>query len=165
MHIENLTTYLNDHLAGSVGALELLDRLIEASEGAGLAEELVTLREDIEADQGTLKSLLERFATQESVVKKAGAWIAEKVMRGKMPLADTRKGELGMLEAFEVLSLGIQGKIGLWRALAIVEKDSDATFGLDFPELGSRAQQQFDQVEALRLRAAGRAFAGDVRQG
>ena len=34
--MENLSDYLNDHLAGSVGALELLDRVIEACQGKPL---------------------------------------------------------------------------------------------------------------------------------
>ena len=33
MSKEELPIYLNDHLAGSVGALELLDRLIETYKG------------------------------------------------------------------------------------------------------------------------------------
>ena len=31
--MEDLSSYLNDHLAGSVGALELLDRLIDIYKG------------------------------------------------------------------------------------------------------------------------------------
>jgi hypothetical protein len=158
MHIVNLTTYLNDHLAGSVGAIELLDHLIEVWEGTSLETDLGSLRAEIEADQNLLKQLLERFDTQESVVKKAGAWIAEKVMRGKMRTADTMEGELGMLEAFEVLGLGIQGKLALWTALAVAE-DGQPTFDLDLPNLQIRAQDQFQKVEVLRLQTARRAFA------
>ena len=42
--MRNLPSYLNDHLAGSVAALELLDRLIEIYEARMLGEFFQELR-------------------------------------------------------------------------------------------------------------------------
>jgi hypothetical protein len=53
MSKEELPIYLNDHLAGSVGALELLDRLIKTYKGKPLERFFHDLRNEIEADQDT----------------------------------------------------------------------------------------------------------------
>ena len=42
--MEELSDYLNDHLAGSVGALELLDRLVETCQGKPLERFFQDLR-------------------------------------------------------------------------------------------------------------------------
>lgn len=46
-----LPVYLNDHLAGSVGALQMLDGLIQTHEDQPLEPILTELRRDIESDQ------------------------------------------------------------------------------------------------------------------
>jgi hypothetical protein len=69
---KNLITYLNDHLAGSVAALELLDHLIEIYQGKPLERFYKGLRSEIDADQGELQDLIERPGEKESLVRKAG---------------------------------------------------------------------------------------------
>jgi len=44
MSKQDLTIYLNDHLAGSVGALELVDHLIETYRGKPLEQFFKDLR-------------------------------------------------------------------------------------------------------------------------
>ncbi len=83
MSKEDLPIYLNDHLAGSVGALELLDRLIETYKGKPLERFFNDLRNEIHADQDTLQDLIEKIGKEESAVRKAGAWVAEKFSRAK----------------------------------------------------------------------------------
>ena len=97
----NLIIYLNDHLAGSVAALELLDHLIESSTDPAFVAFLTKLKEDIEADQSVLKNLLLQMNEEASIVRKAGAWILEKVSRVKFPAND--KG-LGLFQALEALA-------------------------------------------------------------
>jgi hypothetical protein len=48
-----LHTYLNDHLAGSVMALELLDHLADAATSSDTQQFFRTLRAEIAADQDT----------------------------------------------------------------------------------------------------------------
>ena len=77
MSEKDLTIYLNDHLAGSVGALELLDHLIETYKGDPLERFFKDLRDEIDADQSTLENLIETLGAKESTMRKAGAWMAE----------------------------------------------------------------------------------------
>ena len=59
--MEHLTDYLNDHLAGAVGALELLDRLVETYDGKPLERFFRDLRDDIRQDHEQLKELIAKL--------------------------------------------------------------------------------------------------------
>jgi hypothetical protein len=149
--MEHLSSYLNDHLAGSVGALELLDRLIDTFEGKPLAQFFRDLREEIEADQETLKELIAKLGEKESAVRKAGAWVAEKLSRPKIQLSREREAEMGLFLALEGLALGIHGKRSLWVALEAASPAVPQLGSLDYAKLKSRALNQYDRVEAKRL--------------
>src|SRR5215208_748039 len=110
-----LATYLNDHLAGSVAALELVDRLQRLSQGADRQALFLSLRQEIEEDQQIVKLLLRNMGGKESKIRKAAAWLTEKMAEAKLELDDSGNGQLRLLEALETLGLGIQGKLGLWR--------------------------------------------------
>lgn len=148
-----LTTYLNDHLAGSVAALELLDHLLERDPGSG-RDELARIRVEIEEDQQTLQRILSDMGGKESPIRKAAAWLTEKLGQVKLSVDDKGSGELRVLEALEALGLGIQGKRMLWRALEAVKGSVPSLGGIDLQQLQQRAERQFRQVEELRLRAA-----------
>jgi hypothetical protein len=155
---EDLTIYLNDHLAGSVGALELLDRLIETYKGKPLEEFFTELRNEIDADQDTLKDLIETIGQKESAVRKAGAWLSEKVSRAKIRLSDSGEGQMGLFHALEGLVLGITGKRGLWTVLAAAADTVPQLRALDYGRLEKRAEQQCERVDAKRLEIAKEVF-------
>jgi hypothetical protein len=151
---EGLIIYLNDHLAGSVAALELLDHLIRVQPGTAGARTLAVLRTEVEEDQQTLQSLLREVGGKESRVRRGAAWLAEKLGQAKLRLDDPGRGELQTLEALETLALGIQGKSALWRALAVASVHLPQVRHRDFAALEERAQNQFQRVDSLRLQAA-----------
>jgi hypothetical protein len=152
--MEDLSSYLNDHLAGSVGALELLDRLIDIYKGQPLEAFFSNLRQEIEADQETLKALIARLGQEESTVRKAGAWVMEKLSRAKIQPGGTEEGEMGLFLALEGLALGITGKRALWRALAAASATVPQLRPLDYDALEKCAEEQHDRVEAKRLEIA-----------
>ena len=156
--MEDLGSYLNDHLAGSVGALELLDRLIEVYEGKPLEQFFKDLRSEIDADQETLKELIKKLGEKESAVRKAGAWIVEKLSRAKIQLGETQEGEMGLFLALEGLILGINGKRLLWRALATASETVPGLRGPDYGTLQNRASEQGDRLETKRLELAREVF-------
>jgi hypothetical protein len=153
-----LTSYLNDHLAGSVGALELLDRLIETYREKPLGRFFQGLRDDIHEDQEQLKELIQKLGAEESTVRKAGAWVAEKLSRAKIELSADGEGEVGLLLALEALLLGITGKRSLWRALQAASRTVPQLARLDYAGLEKRAIEQCERVEAKRLEVARTAF-------
>jgi len=154
---KHLATYLNDHLAGSVSALELLSSLETAQADIDMARFVSELRVEIEADQQELENLMQRLQITESRPRQAGGWLAEKVLQIKLRLDDPDGGALYLLESLELLAIGIEGKRRLWRALAAA-----AVPGLqltDYERLTKRAEEQQQRVETVRLVAAKTAFA------
>jgi hypothetical protein len=151
MSRDNLITYLNDHLAGSLAAVELLGHMIRLERGQQWEQALTEIRAEVEEDRTVLQTLLHEVGGKESQVRKAAAWITEKLGRAKLKLDDTGRGELQMLESLEALALGIQGKAALWRALANPGVPGKR---VDYARLEQRAVKQFQRVEALRLEAA-----------
>jgi hypothetical protein len=150
MSRSSLTTYLNDHIAGSVAALELLEHLAGLYRGTEREKLLQSLRSEIEDDQ----RVLQQVGGKESRVRKAAAWLTEKIGEAKLKLDDPGNGALRVLEALESLGLGIQGKLALWRALAAVSDRVPQLRTLDYGQLQRRAFEQHQLVEAQRLQAA-----------
>ena len=159
--MDDLSDYLNDHLAGSVAALELLDRLVETYTGKPLERFFRELRDDIRADQGQLEELIAKLGVKESTVRKAGAWIAEKISRPKLDLEADSKSDVGLFLALEALVLGITGKRSLWRALACASRAVPELARLDYSGLEKRAIDQCERVEARRLEIARAVFKTD----
>jgi hypothetical protein len=146
-------TYLNDHLAGSVMAIELCERTIQENEGSPFAARLARVLEEIREDQTVLKGLIEGIGAGQNPLKKAGAWVAAQAGRLKLGGTD-EPGELARLELLEMLTTGVHGKRALWRALRVVAARYQEFRGVDLDLLERRAIEQHDQVEELRLEAA-----------
>ena len=149
---DQLHVYLNDHLAGSVAAIELVDDLIEHHPTHRLAKFFNDMRDEIAADQETLRSLLEKLGREESSVRKAGAWLGEKLGRAKLRFSG--ESSIGLMQALEALVLGVTGKQLLWRSLAVISSNIVELQGTDFAELESRAKLQIEQLEAERLQVS-----------
>jgi hypothetical protein len=158
-----LHTYLNDHLAGSVMALELIDHLTDVDTAPDAREFFSELRGDIAADQETLKDLLEHLGILESPMRQAGVWLAEKFGRVKLRVDDMVAGKLRLLEGLEALALGIQGKLALWTALETVSDHLTELRTLDLARLQERARDQHLRVETRRLAVARSSLCGTAR--
>ena len=157
---EHLASYLNDHLSGSVAAIELLENLQTAYAGTEVGQFCAELRNDIEADRQELKRLMDGLEIPQSGARKAGAWIAEKLAELKMRLDDSAHGPLRLLESLEAVELGINGKLALWRGLIAAAETAPALRGaLDYERLAKRATEQIERVEARRSDAAKVTFA------
>ncbi len=154
MSEKHLGTYLNDHLAGSVVALELLGHLEGAYAGAAVRPFLAELKADIVVDRQELEGLLARLGIASSPSRKAAAWLTEKVSELKLRLDDPAAGALRLLEGLEALSLGIEGKRGMWLALSAAGQDNLRLQGLDYVCLEQRSAGQRRRVESVRLHAA-----------
>jgi hypothetical protein len=147
-----LASYLNDHLAGSEIALELLDFVDQKHAPAvGFASQL---RAEIAADRRELEALMATIQVAVSQPRKAAAWFSAKIMELKLRLDDRPDGALRQLEIWEALSLGIEGKRLLWCSLAAAAEIMSDLRGPDYGLLQRRADEQRLEVEKVRLEAA-----------
>jgi hypothetical protein len=158
---EHLATYLNDHLAGSVVALDLLDHLEATHSEDTLRDFFKEIRADVASDRQELERLMKGLNIDQSRTRKASAWLAEKFTELKLRFDDPKAGALLLFESLEALSLGIEGKRSLWRALAAISETTPALRIADYDHLQQRAQEQRDRVEALRVETAPTALTGD----
>lgn len=148
---DDLGVYLKDHYAGAVGAIELIEHLIKVHENKPLGSFFRQLGADVKSDHETLHRLMEALGFEESSVRNAGAWMAEKFSRAKLGFGGGQESGLRLLQAFETLIIGITGKRLLWRALHVAQGIDIALRQTDFDHLEKRAQEQLDRVEAKRL--------------
>jgi hypothetical protein len=154
----HLATYLNDHLAGAVAAIELLTHIEAAHAGTATAHFLAELRADVEADRQELEALMGRLHIPVSRSRAAMAFLVEKATRLKLRLDDSAEGALRLLEVSEAVALGIEGKRALWGALAAAAEAAPALQVADYARLAQRAEEQRQRVETVRLGAARAAF-------
>lgn len=159
MKREQLGIYLNDHLAGALAALNLITHLIETYKGQPLAGFFEDLQRDIVADEEKLKQLIAAAGAEESSVRKAGAWIAEKLGRAKLSPDETKADSLALLEALEGLALGIRGKELLWLGFAAAPETIVEFPAFNFELLAARAAEQRERVEAKRVAVVRELFA------
>jgi CHASE3 domain sensor protein len=154
-----VASYLTDHLAGSVMAIDLLHQLEDGRRGTQMAREFYQLRADIEADRNELRTLMNDQQIGRSRVHQTAAWIAAKLAELKLRLEDSNDGPLRLLESIEVVALGIDGKSALWRALEAAAEFSPELQGIDYKRLKRRAEKQRERAEKLRVLAAKAALA------
>jgi hypothetical protein len=146
-----LATYLNDHLAGSTAGLELARRARGSNEGTPLGDFLAELTAEIEEDRETLGAVLDAVGAGRDRVKVTAAWIGEKAGRLKLNGRLLGYSPLSGLVELEGLTLGVTGKLGLWRLLG--ELGDPRLAGFDFDALAARAERQQAELEQRRLEA------------
>jgi hypothetical protein len=146
---EPLATYLHDHLGGAQIAIQTLEAMRDQHDDKRFREFANMLLPEIQADDQTVRSIAEKVGAGTSVVKEAGGWFLEKLARIK--LGHTGATDFGMFESLELLSLGIQGKLCLWKALQAASQLDSRLRAYPFEDLVSRAQEQYEKVETQRL--------------
>jgi hypothetical protein len=151
MTSRRLSTYLNDHLAGSTAALELARRSARSNQGTSLGELLDQLATEIAEDKRVLEGLMDRVGVRVDRTKTAAAWAAEKLGRFKLNGRVFSYSPLSRLEELELLVLAVEGKILLWRSL---ERWGGQTLpSTELQELIKRGRSQRQRLERRRLDA------------
>jgi hypothetical protein len=153
-----LGIYLNDHLAGAIAGSQLAKRAARNNEGTPLGTFLARLTTDIEQDRRALETLMSDLGIRRDVVKDAAAWMAEKVGRLKLNGKLVGYSDLSRVVELEGLSLGVEGKLAMWRNLSRVRQRYPALEETDIEELIQRAEAQRRELEEARQEAAVKAL-------
>jgi hypothetical protein len=157
MAYPGLDVYLTDHLAGATAGVNLAEMAAQEHRSDDHGPFFGEIHSEIKADYETLERLLEEIGTDRSAAKTAAAEIGSKMMAPKFTGGDD--DELNAFVTLETLSIGVEGKLCMWKALKRID-DSNPTLGeLDVDELIERAQSQRDRIEAKRLEVAPQALA------
>jgi len=155
--MKDLDSYLNDHLAGSVGALELIAHWAEIHKSEPLGRFFLEIEKAIKADQETLRDVMRALGVEESKVRKVTAWAAEKVGRARLIVAGDEPDSLGLVLTLEGLIMGVTGKKMLWITLAAAKLPALSSHDLE--QLQDQAEQQLERIETERISAIRQTFA------
>jgi hypothetical protein len=154
----HLATYLNNHLAGSQGALDLMEHVIEAQKGTSAASTITAIRSEVLEERQQLEELMERLQIDKNRSRQAVGWFSEKAAQLKLRLDDPGDGALRLFESLEAIAIGIAGKQALWQALEVVAEQLTELRGPDYAQLAQRSKDQRRRIEEVRLQAAKAAF-------
>lgn len=161
---DDITRYINDHLAGSSGALLLIQKLADSHDAPEARAFFIQLKDKVEADRALLEELLARIGQNPSSLLKAAGRVAARVGSIKLKWEQMEPGKLGLFETLEILALGVQGKRLLWVALREIAGWFHEWKGIDFVKCELQAIQQRDDIEFWRLQAAREILADSERR-
>jgi hypothetical protein len=153
-----LETYLNDHLAGSVIAIQIARRCEAQTRDDALKLSIADLIQQIESDQSSLVRALEALGAARSIPKTAMAittswagWV-----RGWFSNRATTE-----VEDLEALCIGVWGKRLLWGALSRLPEERTLLGQSELERLAASAEAQEKELLRLRERSLARMLSGD----
>jgi hypothetical protein len=157
-----LAIYLNDHLAGATVGLELARRAAGSNRGTSYGPFLDDLAAEIREDRESLLETMRSLHVGVDRVKVTVAWAAEKL--GRLKLNGQLRGysPLSRLVELEALTLGVTGKLAMWRALDQLEPDRPELANATLQNLIGRAQRQLAGLEEQRRNAVAEALTTDA---
>ncbi len=148
-----LSVYLNDHLTGATGGLELFRRAAANFEG-GQGEELARLRDEVQEDREALLSVMRRLGVRENPVLTTLGWVGEKLGRLKPNGYLVRRSPLADVIEIEGLRIGVHGKLCGWQVVRAAIIDDDRVPTSEIETLIERAEDQQARLYKLHLQVA-----------
>lgn len=155
---EALAIYLNDHLTGATGGVELAKRIADTQGSSAKAATFQRLATEIDEDREALVRIMEALDIRVDQVKVAAGWVGEKVGRLKLNGRLFSRSELSSVIELEGLRLGVEGKVAGWRSLRAVAEIDHRVDAAQIDGLIERAERQSDEIEELRIQAAATVF-------
>jgi hypothetical protein len=153
-----LSIYLNDHLAGAIAGSELARRAASSNERSELGPFLAELAEEIDQDRESLERFMKLLEIRRNLAKDAAAWLSEKVGRLKLNGQIIGYSPLSKLVELEGLSLGVNGKLSLWKTLKELSREDERIDAAEVNLLVERALSQAISLEEERTKIIGQVF-------
>jgi len=149
-----LGIYLNDHLAGATGGVELARRVAAANRQQQAGDALLRFAADVAADRAALLGIMTTLGVPVRAYKVCAGWIGEKAGRLKLNGRLLSRSPLSSLEELEMMRLGVTGKAAGWRTLRLLADTEPRLDRGRLDELITRADSQLELLEDLRVQAA-----------
>jgi hypothetical protein len=162
-----LAIYLNDHLSGATGGVELLRRAAQAQQGQGQKQHagLAELAKQVEQDRHSLLQIMTDLDVPTDHSKVALGWLAEKAGRLKPNGHLFSRSPLSDVLELESMLLGVQGKASCWRTLRNLAETDHRLYVDHLDTLLERAENQTVILEKMRIAAAARALGAAQHHG
>ncbi|MFE7169718.1 transaldolase [Streptomyces sp. NPDC057616] len=157
---ELLAIYLNDHLAGATGGVQLARRAARAQRGE---PELAELARQLEQDRQSPLRIMEDLAISTDRPKVALGRLAEKAGRLKPNGRLFSRSPVSDVLELESLLIGVTAKAACWRTLRALAETDERLHADHLDFLSERADSQTALLEQLRVAAAARAVGHPVQ--
>ncbi|WP_337062929.1 hypothetical protein [Kineococcus sp. G2] len=148
-----LAIYLNDHLAGATAGRARFARAARSHRGTDAGSALGRLTAEVDEDRRTLTRLMRTLGVEPDrrlqALGRAGEALGTLKTNGRL----LRRSPLSSVVELEMLSLGVQGKGALWRALRELALEDARLDAEELQELAHRADRQAAELESLRRTA------------
>lgn len=149
MNSQSLTTYLQDHYAGSCAGVDVFRRVASGHGRPAVRMTVERLTGEIEEDQQSLVKLMAAVGAKPSMLKSVTARVGEKVGRAKPNQRLVRRSPLSDLLELEALTLAVTGKALGWKTLLALQDPRIPIAEVE--TLLTRAEAQADELNRLRL--------------
>src|SRR5437588_2354178 len=153
-HPRLLDIYLNDHLAGANGGVDLARRLAQEHRETAVGEALEPFAVEVAEDRAALLEIMDALGIAVSRMKACTAWILEKFGRLKPNGRFLELSPLSSLVELEAMRLGVEGKAAGWRTLRMLAAHDSRIDDRRLGTLLARARRQARLLEALHAQIA-----------
>jgi hypothetical protein len=160
-NLELLGIYCNDHLAAATGGIELVSRMLGRHRGTPYEPQLEKLLDELREERAGVRASITALGLPVRQYKQIGAWVGEKISRGKFNGHVLSRSPLSDLVEFEFIATAVLAKragFETLRAVAAVDDRLDAEL-LD--RLIAQADKQHDWLADARREVAARVFGGN----
>lgn len=140
-----LRGYLNDHLAGAAGAIGLVEMLRDVDDGD--SEFFADTGRRIRANRAVLLRAMTTAGCRRSRLRELLGKTTSLAGQLRLRISGLKAGDLGRLEALELLSLGVEGQCALWSFLGEASRNDPAWEDFDFAGLQESARHLRKEVE------------------
>ena len=149
-----ISTYLQDHHAGSAAGVDAFRRVAEFHGDVTVREEVARMAREVEQDQAALERIMAAVGVKPAVSKDLPARVAEKAARLKPNERLNQRSPLSDIEELEALVAAVHMKGLGWRLL--LEASDERLDPEMLQTLHARALEQERTLERLRLGQAGK---------
>jgi hypothetical protein len=148
-----LRIYLNDHLAGATGGMELAKRIAGAHRGTPAGPELARLATEVAEDRRELMAMMTALGVPARRYMILAGWLGEKAGRLKPNGRLLSRSPLSSVIELETMRLGVEGKHAGWSLLRRLAERDRRLDAARLDRLLERADRQARLLEELRVRA------------
>jgi hypothetical protein len=162
-NLQLLAVYCNDHLAASVGGIELVKRMLGEHRGSGYEGPLRQLLDELRDENDSLETQMRAMGFPVRHYKQLALWAGEKISRVKLNGRLLSRSPLSDLVEFEFLASAVRGKRSGFETLREVAEVDARLDKAELDRLIEQANRQYDWLTHTRRDVATTVFGGRAR--
>jgi hypothetical protein len=157
---ELLAVYCNDHLAASVGGIELVKRMLGEHRATDYEGPLTQLLGELREENNSLETQMRAVGFPVRRYKQAALWVGEKLARVKLNGRLLGRSPLSDLVEFEFLASAVRGKRSGFETLREVAEVEPRLDKAELDRLIEQANRQYEWLTHTRREVAAAVFGG-----